>query len=162
MVCFKGTIFWDWPRDRYASMLGTVMCGMCSKMNTVKCCYFSKFVRDCTNMALRTIMSGQFHVALRHIFFFMAHPMGHGLLINEASRSYSGTPHSVGLLWTSDRPVAQTTRNTHNRRHPCPHMGFELAVPASERPQTQTLDRAVHRHRLNLYIKVRVKAKFTL
>ena len=27
----------------------------------------------------------------------------------EALRSYSGTPQSVGLLWTSDQPVAQNS-----------------------------------------------------
>jgi hypothetical protein len=31
-----------------------------------------------------------------------------GLLIVETSRSHSDTPHSVGLLWTSDQPVAET------------------------------------------------------
>jgi hypothetical protein len=34
---------------------------------------------------------------------------GLGLLIIEASRSHSDTPHSVGLLWTSDQPVAETS-----------------------------------------------------
>jgi hypothetical protein len=29
-------------------------------------------------------------------------PVCQGLLINGASRSHSDTPHSVGLLWTSD------------------------------------------------------------
>jgi len=29
-----------------------------------------------------------------------------GLLIIEASRSHSGTPHSVGLPWTSNQPAA--------------------------------------------------------
>jgi hypothetical protein len=37
------------------------------------------------------------------------HPVGHGLLIIEASRSYSDTPHSVGLPWTSDQPDAETS-----------------------------------------------------
>jgi hypothetical protein len=32
-----------------------------------------------------------------------------GLLIVEASRSHSDTPHSVGLLWTSDRSDAETS-----------------------------------------------------
>jgi hypothetical protein len=36
-------------------------------------------------------------------------PVGQGLRITEASRSHSDTPHSVGLLWTSDRPVAETS-----------------------------------------------------
>jgi hypothetical protein len=31
------------------------------------------------------------------------------LLIIEASRSHSDTPHSVGLLWTSDQPNAETS-----------------------------------------------------
>jgi len=31
-----------------------------------------------------------------------------GLLIIEASRSHSDTLHSVGLLWTSDQPDAET------------------------------------------------------
>jgi hypothetical protein len=31
------------------------------------------------------------------------------LLIIEASRLYSDIPHSVGLLWTSDQPVAETS-----------------------------------------------------
>jgi len=32
-----------------------------------------------------------------------------GLLVIEASRSHSDTPRLVGLLWTSDRPVAETS-----------------------------------------------------
>ena len=31
------------------------------------------------------------------------------LLIIDASRSHTDTPHLVGLLWTSDRPQAQTS-----------------------------------------------------
>jgi len=41
-------------------------------------------------------------------------PVGQGLLTVEASRSHSDTPHSVGLLWNSERPVADTSIwNTH-------------------------------------------------
>jgi hypothetical protein len=48
------------------------------------------------------------------IFFFShgatAPSVGQGLLIVEASRSHtSDTPHSVGLLWTSDQLVAKTS-----------------------------------------------------
>jgi len=32
-----------------------------------------------------------------------------GLLILEVSRSHTETPYSVGLLWTSDQPVAETS-----------------------------------------------------
>jgi hypothetical protein len=39
--------------------------------------------------------------------------VGQGLLIIEASRSHSDTPHSVGLLWTSDQPDAETSTSEH-------------------------------------------------
>ena len=35
------------------------------------------------------------------------------LVIVKVSRSHSDTPHSVGLLWASDRPAAET----HNTQH---------------------------------------------
>jgi hypothetical protein len=45
------------------------------------------------------------------IVFLMAQqpPVGHGLLTVEASRSHSDTPHSAGLLWTSDQPDTETS-----------------------------------------------------
>jgi len=50
--------------------------------------------------------------------------VGQGLIIIDASRSHSGTPHSVGLLWTSDQPDAETSTWQHmtltRDRHPCP------------------------------------------
>jgi hypothetical protein len=57
-------------------------------------------------------------------FFFLAQQplVGQGLLIIEASRSYSDTPHSVGLLWTSDQSDADTSTCQHTTltrdRHP--------------------------------------------
>jgi hypothetical protein len=51
-------------------------------------------------------------------------PVGQGPLIIEASRSHSDTPHSVGLLWTSDQPDAEVCTWQHTTltrdRHPCP------------------------------------------
>jgi len=35
--------------------------------------------------------------------------VGQGHLIIQDSRSHSDTPHSVGLLWTSDQPDAETS-----------------------------------------------------
>ena len=56
------------------------------------------------------------------------------------------TPHSVGLLRTSDRPVAAAsawqTHNTYKRQTPQPPAGFEPAIPVSERPHSHALDRA--------------------
>jgi hypothetical protein len=47
-------------------------------------------------------------------------------------RSHSDTSHSLGLLWTSNMPVAETSACQHTQltkdRHPC--SGFEPAVPA--------------------------------
>jgi len=50
-------------------------------------------------------------------------PVGQGLLIIEASRSHSGTPHSVTLLWTIERPDVETSTWKYpiltRDRHPC-------------------------------------------
>jgi hypothetical protein len=60
----------------------------------------------------------RYHVAISYIFvsFIIARQSleGQGILIFEASPSHSDTPHSVGLLWTSDQPDAQnsTWQNT--------------------------------------------------
>jgi hypothetical protein len=64
-----------------------------------------------------------------------------GLLIVEASRSHSDTPHSVGLFWMSDQPEAKTTQNTHKRHTSMPPAGFEITIPASERPHTNAVGR---------------------
>jgi hypothetical protein len=56
------------------------------------------------------------------------------------------TPHSVKILWTNNQPDAEpsTRRNTTLTRdtHINASEGFELAIPAGERPQTHALDRA--------------------
>jgi len=50
--------------------------------------------------------------------------VGLDILTVAVSRSCSETPQSVGLLWTSDRPVAGTSTWQHTaltkNRHPCP------------------------------------------
>jgi hypothetical protein len=54
--------------------------------------------------------------------------------------------HSVGLLWTRDRPFAETSSRQHKITttdgHPFHPMRFETIIPAREQPQTQALDRA--------------------
>ena len=63
-----------------------------------------------------------------------------------ASSAHSlDAPNSVGLLWTSDRPDAETSTwqyATLTRDTSLPTAGFELAIPTSERPQTHALDLA--------------------
>ena len=90
--------------------------------------------------------------------------MGKGLLVIEASRSHSETPQSVGILWTGDQTVAETStwqnttpttdihktpldgwaarrRNlfltTHNPS--VATAGFEPIIPTSEGPHTDVL-----------------------
>ena len=66
-----------------------------------------------------------------HFFLFMVQRVlvSQDLLITEASRSHSDTPHSVGLLWTSDRPGAKTTHSSHKK---------ETSMrPADSNPQSQ-------------------------
>jgi len=53
----------------------------------------------------------------------------------EVSRSHSRHTTLVRHLWTSDRPIAETS----TWQHPA---GFEPEISASERPQAHTLDRA--------------------
>jgi hypothetical protein len=53
-----------------------------------------------------------------------------GLLIVEASRSHPGTPHSVGLHWTSDHPDTETTwRHNIRKTHPCPRRDSNPQAP---------------------------------
>jgi len=83
---------------------------------------------------------------LKFVIFPMVQqpPARQGLLIIEASQLHSDTPHSVGLLWTSDQPDTEISKWQHSTRdrHPCPHAGFESAFPTNERLQTHALHRA--------------------
>jgi hypothetical protein len=68
----------------------------------------------------------------------------HGLLLRGVSRSYSDTPHSVGLLWTSDQADVETSTWQHMTFTIDIHTPGEIRtpVPESERPQTHVLDRS--------------------
>jgi hypothetical protein len=57
--------------------------------------------------------------------------VGQGLPIVEASRSHSGTRHSVGLLWTSDQPVAETSLpdNTEHSQETDIHAPGGIRIP---------------------------------
>ena len=91
-----------------------------------------------------------------HIFFMALEPLlDQGLLNVEASQSHSDTPHSVRLLWTSDKLDAENSAwpHTHTHTHTHTHIThirqtsmfparFEPAIPTSVRPQTYPLDRA--------------------
>jgi hypothetical protein len=64
--------------------------------------------------------------------------VGQSLHIVEAVRSDSpATSHSVGLPWTSDQPLAETS--THKRQTYMLPAGFETVILTSERPETHVL-----------------------
>jgi len=80
------------------------------------------------------------------IFFVMAQQplVSQGLLIIEASRSHSNTPHSLRLLWTREKTDAETSYYTHKRQISMTPAEFEPAIPASDRPKTHALERAAN------------------
>ena len=55
--------------------------------------------------------------------------------------THSDAPQSIGLLWTSDRLVAETSTWQHTTL--TPQAGFEPTIPASERPRNYALDLTV-------------------
>jgi len=62
-----------------------------------------------------------------------------------ASRSRSlDTPHSIGIFWTSEQPVTETSTRQHTteQQNILPPAEFNPTTPASEWLQTQTYDRA--------------------
>ena len=56
--------------------------------------------------------------------------------------THNDTLQSVGLLWTSDQPVAETSTWQHTTLTSMPPVAFEPTISAGERPQTHALDRA--------------------
>jgi hypothetical protein len=63
----------------------------------------------------------------------------------EASRSHSlDTPYSVGFLWSSDQPDAETltTHNISQETNIHVPAGFDPTSPASERQRSHAIDRA--------------------
>jgi hypothetical protein len=79
--------------------------------------------------------------------------VGHDVLIHEFSRSHSDTPHSVGLLWTSDQPNAETSAWQHTTlttdRHPFPTVVFEPTISEGEQQQVLGLRPRGHLDRHN-------------
>jgi len=80
------------------------------------------------------------------------HPnTGLGRLIVEVSRSHTirQTSQTVGLLWTSDQPVAEgatyTTHNKHKGRTSMLSAGLEPTISAIEQLQTYVRDQAATR-----------------
>jgi hypothetical protein len=62
--------------------------------------------------------------------------VGHGLLSIEASWSHSGTPHSVGLLYTARRRDLYLTKHNSRKKYPCPWQDYnpQFQKASSRRP----------------------------
>ena len=91
-------------------------------------------------------------------------PPSHG----ATAPSRPGPPHYLGFAITlrrttlggtpldnesaRRRDLDLTTHDTHNRQISMPQVGFEPAIPASERPQTHALYRAVRSAKQHHYL----------
>jgi hypothetical protein len=63
----------------------------------------------------------------------------YGLLVHEVTLiTHHDAPQTVGLLWTSDQPVAETSTRQHTTHitdnTSLPPVGFEPTIAAVERP----------------------------
>ena len=75
------------------------------------------------------------------------------------ARTYTYThthTHRLGLLWTSDQPVAEAaTYTTHKRTTSMPSEGSEPAIPAIKRlQQTRALDHPASGIGLSIFLHV--------
>ena len=72
------------------------------------------------------------------------HLYGQGLIIFEAFRSHSDTPHSVGIpgrvIGPLQGPHSDKMQHSHETDNHAT-AGFETAIPIRGRPQYQALDR---------------------
>jgi hypothetical protein len=69
--------------------------------------------------------------------------------------NHSDAPHLVGLLWTSDQPDAETSTWQHTtlKTDIQAFGGIRSQIPASERSQNYTLDRAASGIGLSVYCR---------
>jgi hypothetical protein len=68
--------------------------------------------------------------------------VGQGLLVIDSSLYRSDTSHSVGFLWTSDRPDAEISTWQHatlTRETSTPPAGFEPAIRAAAHPRLKSV-----------------------
>jgi hypothetical protein len=110
------------------------LCGFCSQFSI--CVFINFYQKRLANFYCSVIIVTTNYL-LRHLYLSV--PAGYllrlfqcldrpfwarAILTIDASRSYSGTPHTILLLWTSDQPDTEnstwqyTTLTTD--RHPCP------------------------------------------
>jgi len=62
---------------------------------------------------IKTHMTLNFDINTKYVYLAQQPPVGQGPLIHEDSRSHSESPQSLGHLWTSDQPDAETSTWQH-------------------------------------------------
>jgi hypothetical protein len=114
-------------------------------------------VINCSEFLISKIVNHRYNLSFRspYVFYLLVHSRSRGFLIFRLI-THKHTPHSVGPLWTRNRPVEETSTWQHKhctRQTSKPPVGFEPTLPTSARPQTYALDRAVTGiDRYNLYL----------
>jgi hypothetical protein len=110
------------PKDRDQSDPGHVWWldtkeGITCSSNTVKKHYPERFKRKrpWSNLNYNGTQFGNIKENYNTLLLSMGQQplVGQGLLYIKPSRPHSDTPHSVGLLWTSDRPDEETSTGQH-------------------------------------------------
>jgi hypothetical protein len=87
-------------------------------------------------------------------------PVGQRFLTVEASRSYPGTPHSVGVYWTSDQPHAHLSLPVTTDLH-APG-GIETRDPSKRTAADSRLRPRGHRDRpkfISTHVEIYCSAK---
>ena len=109
--------------------LCTNVCKYCSSLKLIKL-----LLRKTHTSTYTDIQNNFVHVSIAVV--------GLGLLIGEVSRRHSDMPRSVGLLWTSDRPVVE---KQHSQQTSMPQAGLNsLSKRAGTAPRLRRRD---HRDR---------------
>ena len=119
---------------------------------------FQKFIRRCTmNFTAEHLFPRKYLNCLFVFYFpgltthcgciFHSRVAGFSLLVFRGFLiTHNDAPQSIGLLWTSNQLVAETSTWQHatlaTDKHPCPPVGFEPTISAGERQKTYALDRA--------------------
>jgi hypothetical protein len=95
----------------------------------------------CLNLLTNTIFS-HFFFLRPSLFYLLVHSRCQGFLQFHLI-TLKCTPQSVGLIWTRDQPVTDTSTWQHKhctRQTSMPLVGFKPAITANAWPQTYALD----------------------
>jgi hypothetical protein len=97
------------------------------------------FLQKCEQINLHCLLGFTMYLAFLPSMARQSHGPPHWGFV-----SHSNTSHSVGLRWTSDQPVAETStwQHIHSHKTSVTPAGFEQTIPRSERLQTHALDHA--------------------